>query len=430
MQCHDTELWFSLAFDGRLDDEERGQFESHLDQCASCAGDYAHYESLFGAVRALPSSTTDRPVPIPATSRSFAGGAEAVSLWRRVAQMGAVAGLLVAVGFGAYGLGTASRPADQDLNSTPIANAPIAPSNSETITGGVPAKMPGSYLHRLVRGTKNLGLMVESAGNSGPAKSEDADRALRVIDDYVQRTTLGQDAQRLRAFDANSLRGYTEPVHAFARDVTSIVDEARRELRSGGEPAQSLGRLRALVRRGSLRGHVDRLGSLAELYPLPPRPPVASFPREGSGEWAADQALASSMQLLVCGDDANAGQLLVRVLASGDSTTRTMAQRVAVFHRLKLDGVHFQMVGGFGSEKVGDHLFEIEERFVLPEKAFQWGSRPVFRQEGSRTLTVEKPGQECEMIMWFDGAQGPAKNLTRPKVNPKPRRPRVSRRRL
>jgi Putative zinc-finger len=389
MDCQETELWFSLAFDGRLGVEERRQFEAHIDGCSECRGSFIRYESLFSAVRAIPSTTTSSPAPLPTGASSF-GRAKKPSLILRAARIVGAAGLLVAVGLVAYEFGNTAREAE--LGPEPVA---VAKLEDATARASVPAKMPGGYLHRLVRGTKNLGLMVESAGSQQDRPQEEAASALRVIDDFVRSAPLDDDARRLQSFDAASLRDFTAPVHAFARDVSRLVAQARSEADRGEEPKVRLARVQSLFRQGSLRQHVRSLESLAELYPLPPRPPSLESAPEGAQSLSAHRALSGSVEFLVCGDRGQAGNLLRRALLVGDPSTRRLAQCLAFGNQVDVKGLHFfKEAGAPGAPRT-------QFRFFLPREAATWmtqsPSLEVLPSGQGRGIVVEFPEREFEI---------------------------------
>ncbi|MEZ6197362.1 MAG: zf-HC2 domain-containing protein [Planctomycetota bacterium] len=366
--CELAESLFSRAFDGRLSAAEKIAFTAHVESCARCESEYERYDQVFSLVRGMPSFTTDRPAPLPAGAGSFRA-ASRPSLIVRAARVAGAAALILGVGFVAYQFGRETR-VEAPPRATPVAERPVE-TTPDLRDVRLPARKAGGYLRRLVRGTKDLGLLVESAGTAPEAEAEGA---VRLIDNVVARSPLGDDARRLRELDEASLRSYTPHIRSFAREVEELVERSRTDLARSESAALRMARLREAYRSRTLREHVKSLEDLADIYEMPPMP---SFAEGGNGATGPLDDLAGGVRLLICGEREAARLHFERVMMNGDPTQRRVSMAFAI-------GRGFNV----GSPS-GD--FEL----VLPHEGGFWIDTPAIRSrvvDGAFIIEVLKQG--------------------------------------
>lgn len=224
MNCKTIHKSFSERLDDRLPSERRRLFDDHVAACADCGRRWREYETFFLAVRSLPGPHTDRPAPLPQSTRAFGAANRRVS---PVFWMSTAASVIILLGFVArvaYDLG---RNLDE-----PRTGPPVSDGNREVSSNlaGLPVKLPskqaGGLFSRYHNTLSHLGAIVDMGAAAGNPDVID------LVDETFDELPVAEDAARLVKLDRFSLGDFEDKVHRLATDGGQWIDEVSKLMRT------------------------------------------------------------------------------------------------------------------------------------------------------------------------------------------------------
>ncbi len=248
MRCEDIRRLFSESFDDRLDAAARMRFETHTASCPDCAAAYVRYETLFGAVAALPAIDNESPVPYPETARVFRKPELPVSPLRRAATAAAVILVLLGIGSLAFEAGRRGLPPGEDLKA-PLEVAEVV----------LPDYEAQKRIRLVENGARNVATLAEIA----PSYSDG--EMVRVLDHASGE--LERRSRLLLELEADRLGSFHDEFRRTAGSLGELCLELNARLEADSTTELRLRQARDLVRRRDLDTVIVRLANFGRSLP-------------------------------------------------------------------------------------------------------------------------------------------------------------------
>lgn len=206
MNCDSAKRCYSEAFDERLGEPLNRRFEEHLSECDPCQAAFRDYRTLFSAVRSVPSTHTQRELPLPNSATSFGVRDRGLRVSRSVAAA-AIFLLVAGASFAGFQYGQKSGAVSESGSEMPA---------GEVANVDYPSKPAGKALRRLTNTVGLMGPMLDAA------VQDPTPRTMAAVNRAVRGLPLERDAGYLRRMDTASLGSYKEPIHRFADEAIRI----------------------------------------------------------------------------------------------------------------------------------------------------------------------------------------------------------------